>query len=69
MKVFQYNVRVLTIYPGQVATKMWQDYDYDYYEKNKNKMVDSQKVAAKIVEMIFDTKNYKNGDSVELYYP
>ena len=48
---------------------MWQDYDNDYYEKSKNKMLDPQKVAAKIVEMIFDTKNYKNGDSVELYFP
>ena len=22
-----------------VATRMWQDYDYNYYEKNKNKML------------------------------
>jgi short-subunit dehydrogenase len=63
-----YNIRVLTIFLGQVATKMWQDYDYDYYEKNKNKMLSPQKVAAKIVEMISDTKNYKNGNSLELYY-
>jgi hypothetical protein len=26
-----------------------------------------QDVAAKIVEMIFDSKAYKNGDSVEMY--
>jgi hypothetical protein len=32
-------------------------------------MLNPQKVAAKIVKMIFDVKNYKNGDSVELYYP
>ena len=48
---------------------MWQAYDYNYYEKNKNKMLNPQKVAAKIVEMILDTKNYKNGDSVEMYNP
>lgn len=69
LEVAAHNIRVLTIFLGQVATKMWQDYDYNYYKKTKNKMLSPQKVAAKIVEMIFDTKNYKNGDSVELYYP
>jgi hypothetical protein len=48
---------------------MWQDYDYSYYEKNKNKMLSPQEVASKIVEMIFDENNYKNGDSVEMYNP
>jgi 3-oxoacyl-[acyl-carrier protein] reductase len=69
LEVESYDIRVLTIFLGKVVTKMWQDYDYSYYEKNKNKMLSPQKVATKIVEMIFDTKNYKNGDSVELYYP
>ena len=67
LEVAAYNTRVLTIFLGQVATKMWQEFDYDYYEKNKNRMLNPEKVAAKIVEMIFDTKNYKNGDSVEVY--
>jgi 3-oxoacyl-[acyl-carrier protein] reductase len=69
LEVESYNIRVLTIFLRQVATKMWEDYDYNYYEKNKNKMLSPQKVAARIVEMIFDAKNYKNGDSTELYYP
>lgn len=69
LEVESYKIRVMTIFLGQVATKMWQDYDYNYYEKNKNKMLSPQRVAAEIVEMIFDTKNYKNGDSLELYYP
>lgn len=67
LEVAAYNIRVMTIFLGQVATKMWQDYDYNYYEKNKNKMLSPQKVTTKIVEMIFDTKNYRNGDSVEMY--
>ena len=67
LEVAAYNTRVLTIFLGQVATKMWQEFDYNYYEKNKNRMLNPQKVTAKIVEMIFDTKNYKNGDSVEVY--
>jgi 3-oxoacyl-[acyl-carrier protein] reductase len=50
-----------------VATQMWQNYDSNYYERNKNKMFTSEKVAAKIVEMILDTKHYKNGDAAEMY--
>jgi short-subunit dehydrogenase len=61
------NIRVMTIFLGQVATKMWQDFDYNYYEKNKRKMLRPHDVAAKIVEMIFDAKTYKNGDSAEMY--
>ena len=62
-----YNIRVMTIFLGQVATQMWQNYDSNYYERNKNKMFTSEKVAAKIVEMILDTKHYKNGDAAEMY--
>ena len=69
LEVESYNIRVMTIFLGQVATRMWQDYDYNYYEKNKNKMLSPQKVTAKIVKMILDIKNYKNGDSVEMYNP
>src|ERR671911_1851586 len=67
LEVGTYNIRVMTIFLGQVATKMWQDFDYSYYEKNKSRMISPQDVAAKIVEMIFDAKTYKNGDSVEMY--
>ena len=61
------NIRVMTVFLGQVATKMWQEFDYSYYEKNKSKMLSPQDVAEKIVEMIFDSKTYKNGASVEMY--
>ena len=44
------NIRIMSICLGQVATKMWQDFDYDYYERNKNKMLKPKKVAERIVE-------------------
>lgn len=69
LEVDVYNIRVMTIFLGQVATRMWQDYDYKYFEENKNKMLSPKSVAAKIVEMILDVKKHKNGDSVEMYYP
>ena len=33
------NIRVLTIFLGQVDTKMWKEFDYRYYEQNRNYMV------------------------------
>ena len=68
-KTIAYNndIRVLTIFLGEVATKMWQEFDFSYYEKNKSKMLRPTDVAAKIVEMIFDAKAYKSGDSFEMY--
>jgi 3-oxoacyl-[acyl-carrier protein] reductase len=68
LEVSEYqNIRVLTIFLGEVATKMWQEYDFRYYQKNKSKMLQPHDVAEKIAEMIFDTKTYKNGDSFEMY--
>lgn len=67
LEVDGYNIRVLTIFLGQVDTKMWKEFDYRYYEQNRNYMLKPHGVAAKIVEMISDAKNYKNGNSVEMY--
>jgi 3-oxoacyl-[acyl-carrier protein] reductase len=61
------NIRALTIFLGEVATKMWQEYDFRYYQKNKSKMLQPHDVAAKIAEMIFNAKTYKNRDSFEMY--
>jgi 3-oxoacyl-[acyl-carrier protein] reductase len=61
------NIRVLTIFLGEVATKMWQEYDFRYYQRNKSKMLQPNDVAIKISEMIFNAKTYKNGDSSEMY--
>ena len=68
LEVSEYsNIRVLTIFLGAVATKMWQEYDFSYYQRNKSKMLQPKDVAIRIAEMIFDAKTYKNGDSIEMY--
>jgi 3-oxoacyl-[acyl-carrier protein] reductase len=68
LEVSEYaNIRVLTIFLGEVATKMWQEYDFRYYQKNKSKMLQPHDVAEKIAELISDAKSYKNGDSFEMY--
>jgi NAD(P)-dependent dehydrogenase (short-subunit alcohol dehydrogenase family) len=67
LEIGKYNIRVMTIFLGQVATKMWQDFDQIYYERNKKRMLNPDNVAERIVEMIFDVKHYKNGDSLEMY--
>lgn len=67
LEVNAYNLRVMTILLGQVATQMWQQFNHSYFEKNKNRMLNPHNVAGKIAEVIFDTIRYKNGDSIEMY--
>jgi 3-oxoacyl-[acyl-carrier protein] reductase len=61
-----YNIRVMTICPGEVATKMQEDVDSRYYELNKDKMLHPRTVAEKIVDMIFNENKYRNGIAVDL---
>lgn len=56
----------MSICPGEVATKMQENVDKNYYELNKHKMLHPKIVAEKIVDMIFDDKKYRNGVSVDL---
>lgn len=58
------QVRVMAISPGEVATKM-QETDPEYYRENRDRMLKPEQVAAKIVDMIFDSK-YRNGQSVDI---
>ncbi|HJU35764.1 MAG TPA: SDR family oxidoreductase [Nitrososphaera sp.] len=68
LEVSEYrNIRVLTVFLCEVATRMWQEYDFSYYQRNKTKMLQPRDVAVRIAEMIFDSKTYKNGDSIEMY--
>ena len=61
-----YDIRVMAISPGEVDTKMQEDVDPDYYRNNKHKMLKSKTVAEKILEMIFEERRYRNGQSIEI---
>jgi 3-oxoacyl-[acyl-carrier protein] reductase len=63
-EVAGHGIRVMAICPGEVATKM-QETDPEYYRENRDRMLEPEQVAAKIVDMIFDSK-YKNGQSVDI---
>jgi 3-oxoacyl-[acyl-carrier protein] reductase len=65
-EVANYNIRVMTICPGEVSTKMQENVDSSYYQSNKDNMIQPKTVAEKIVEMVFDDTKYKNGISVDL---
>ncbi len=47
-EVANYDIRVMTICPGEVATKMQEDVDRSYYESNKHKMIPPKTVAKKL---------------------
>jgi NAD(P)-dependent dehydrogenase (short-subunit alcohol dehydrogenase family) len=66
LEVGNYDIRVMTICPGEVATKMQEDIDPRYYESNEHKMLHPMVVAGKITDMVFDYKGYTNGVSVDL---
>jgi 3-oxoacyl-[acyl-carrier protein] reductase len=66
LEIAKYNIRIISICPGEVATKMQENVDKNYYELNKHKMLHPKIVAEKIVDMIFDDKKYRNGVSVDL---
>jgi short-subunit dehydrogenase len=65
-EVDNYNIMVMTICPGEVATKMQEVLDAEYYELNRHKMLDPRTVAGKISEMIFNDNEYGNGIAVDL---
>lgn len=65
-EVASYNLRVMTICPGEVATKMQEDVDPQYYELNKHKMLHPRTVAEKIADMILNNTKYRNGITVDI---
>jgi 3-oxoacyl-[acyl-carrier protein] reductase len=63
-EVARYNIRIMTICPGDVDTRM-QDCDPEYHRINKDRMLTAKQVAERIVEMVFDGK-FTNGQSIDI---
>jgi 3-oxoacyl-[acyl-carrier protein] reductase len=61
------NVKVMTICPGGVDTKMIEDIVNEGYNLSNRKLMKPEQVAKKIYDMIFNQKDYYNGQSIEFY--
>jgi len=61
------NVKVMTICPGGVDTKMIEDIVNKGYTLSNRKLMKPEQVANKIYDMISNQKDYYNGQSVEFY--
>ena len=61
------NVKVMTIRPGGVDTKMIDDIVDNGYNLSKKNLMKPEQVAMKIYDMIFNQKDYYNGQSIEFY--
>ena len=61
------NVKVMAICPGGVDTDMTKDIVNDGYNLSNKNLMKPQQVAKKIYDMIFNQKDYYNGQSVEFY--
>ena len=61
------NVKVMTICPGGVDTKMIEDIVNNGFTLSNGKLMKPEQVANKIYDMISNQKDYYNGQSVEFY--
>ncbi len=61
------NVKVMTICPGGVDTKMIEDIVDNGYNLSNRNLIKPEQVAKKIYDMIINQKNYYNGQSIEFY--
>jgi NAD(P)-dependent dehydrogenase (short-subunit alcohol dehydrogenase family) len=64
-EVEKYNIRVIALCPGAVATRMQEHIDPDRYRRYKDSMTQPEDVAAKVVAAI--KGKYPSGSSVDVY--
>jgi short-subunit dehydrogenase len=57
----------MAICPGGVDTKMMKDVVNQGFDRSNMKLMKPEEVAKKIYDMIFNQKDYYNGQSIELY--
>ena len=61
------NVKVMSICPGGVDTKMIEDIVNNGYNLSNRNLLKPEQVAKKIYDMIFNQNEYYNGQSIEFY--
>ena len=61
------HVKVMSICPGGVDTKMIEDIADNGYNLSNRNLMKPEEVAKKIYDMIFNQNGYYNGQSVEFY--
>ena len=66
-EVVNNNVKVMEICPGGVDTKMIKDIVKAGYTPCNKDLMKPEEVAKKIYDMIFNQKDYYNGQSIEFY--
>ena len=66
-EVDKFNIKVMTICPGRVDTKMMEDIIKEGFNKSNADLMEPEEVAKKIYDMIFNQKGYRNGQSIEFY--
>ena len=64
-EVTDYNVKIMAICPGRVDTKMIKDIVKVGYNASDRNLIKPEEVANKIYDMIFNQKDYYNGQSIE----
>ena len=66
-EVDDFNIKVMAICPGGVDTNMIEDIVNEGYDLSSRNLMKPQQVAKKIYDMIFNQKDYYNGQSIEFY--
>lgn len=62
-----YNIRVMSICPGETATDMQKEADPEYYNQNKQTMLQPRYIAERIKYLIYDDIEYVNGHSEDIF--
>lgn len=66
-EVDNYNIKVMSICPGGVDTKMIKDIVNEEFDKSSMNLMKPEDVAKKIYDMISKQKDYYNGQVIEFY--